>query len=262
MAKKMRGASLNPDDAGAGGLAIDDVDCTIKELRFVDDFDYGGKVDPMPLSLRATFESPEFAEPQVQHFSAGSLDRFEPSEDGLCAVPAEGQDDSILLIKTTNALLFITSLTDSGFPKDKISDEVDVFEGTEVHIRQVPRPKLRGIDREGDTEKTILAVTKIHKLPWEKKGKGAKGKKAAGGKKKEAAEPEEASAEVSEKAADAVMAAVTASDNGIVKKDLLVEVFKSLAKDEDRTAVVGLIKDDEWLGNGPWTYDEETETIS
>jgi len=258
MAKKMRGASLNPDDAGAGGLAIDDVDCTIKELRFVDDFDYGGKVSPMPLSLRATFDSKEFSEPQVQHFSAGSLDRFEPSEDGLCAVPAEGQDDSILLIKTTNALLFITSLTDSGFPKDKISDEVDVFEGTEVHIRQVPRPKLRGIDREGDSEKTILAVTKIHKLPWEKKG-GKKGGKA----KKEAAEPEEASAEVSEKAADAVMAAVSASDNGIVKKDLLVEVFKSLAKDEDRTAVVNLIKKGDFLAEGgPWTYDEETETIS
>ncbi len=261
MAKgKRRGASLNPDDAGAGGLAIDDVDCTIKELRFVDDFDYGGKVSPMPLSLRATFESKEFAEDQVQHFSAGSLDRFEPSEDGLCAVPAEGQDDSILLIKTTNALLFITSLTDSGFPKDKISDEVDVFEGTEVHIRQVPRPKLRGIDREGDAEKTILAVTKIHKLPWEKKGKG---KKAAAGKgKKAAAEPEEASSEVSDKAVETVMAAVTASENGILKKDLLVEAFKSLAKDEDRTAVVRLIKDDAWLTDGPWTYDEETETIS
>ncbi len=260
MAKgKMRGASLNPDDAGAGGLAIDDVDCTIKELRFVDDFDYGGKVSPMPLSLRATFESKEFSEPQVQHFSAGSLDRFEPSDDGLCAVPAEGQDDSILLIKTTNALLFITSLTDSGFPKDKISDEVDVFEGTEVHIRQVPRPKLRGIDREGDAEKTILAVTKIHKLPWEKKGKG----KAAAKGKKAAAEPEEASAEISEKAADAVMNAVSASDNGIVKKDLLVEVFKSLAKDEDRTAVVNLIKKGDFLSEGgPWTYDEETETIS
>ena len=58
------------------------------------------------------------------------------------------------------------------------------------------------------------------------------------------------------------MAAVTASENGIVKKDLLVEPFKSLAKDEDRTAVVRLIKDDAWLADGPWTYDEETETIS
>lgn len=256
--KKRRGASLNPDDAGAGGLAIDDVDCTIKELRFVDDFDYGGKVSPMPLSLRAIFESPDFSEDQVQHFSAGSLDRFEPSDDGLCAVPAEGQDDTILLIKTTNALLFITSLTDSGFPKDKIADEVDVFEGTEVHIRQVPRPKLRGIDREGDAQKTILAVTKIHKLPWEKKGKG-KGKAASKSKK---AEPEEASSDITDKAVETVMAAVTASENGIVKKDLLVEVFKAMAKDEDRTAVVRLIKDNAWLSDGPWTYDEETETIS
>lgn len=259
MAKKRRGASLNPDDAGAGGLAIDDVDCTIKELRFVDDFDYGGTVSKIPLSLRCTFESPEFAEAQVQYFSAGSLDRFEPSEDGLCAVPAEGQDDSILLIKTTNALLFITSLTESGFPKDKIADEVDVFEGTEVHVRQVPRPKMRGIDREGDAEKTILVVTKIHKLPWEKKGKG-KGKAASKGKAK--AEPEEVSSDVSDKAVETVMAAVTASENGIAKKDLLVEAFKSLAKDEDRTAVVRLIKDNEWLADGPWTYDEESETIS
>ena len=258
--KKRRGASLNPDDAGAGGLAIDDVDCTIKELRFVDDFDYGGKVDPMPLSLRAVFESSEFSEDQIQHFSAGSLDRFVPSDDGLCAVPAEGQDDTILLIKTTNALLFITSLTDSGFPKDKIADEEDVFEGTEVHIRQVPRPKLRGIDREGDAAKTILAVTKIHKLPWEKKSKG-KGK-AAASKGKAKAEPEEASSDIADKAVETVMAAVTSSENGIVKKDLLVEAFKSLSKDEDRTAVVRLIKDDAWLADGPWTYDEETETIS
>jgi hypothetical protein len=256
MAKKMRGASLNPDDAGAGGLAIDDVDCTIQECRFVDDFDYGGKVSPMPLSLRVTFSSEAFAEPQVQHFSAGSLDRFVPSDDGLVAEPAEGQDQDILLIKTTNALLFITSLTDNGFPKDKIADEVDVFEGTDVHVRQIPRPKMRGIDKEGGPEKTILAVTKIHKLPWEKKGKGKKGGKA----KKE--ETVEASAEISEKALEVVMAAVSASDNGILKKDLLVEVFKAMAKDEDRTAVVNLIKKGDFLSEGPWTYDEDTETLS
>lgn len=261
MAKKeRRGASLNPDHAGAGGLAIDDVDCTIKECRFVSDFDYGGKVDPMPLSLKVTFDSKEFSEPQTQHFSAGSLDRFEPSEDGLSAEPAEGQDEDILLIKTTNALLFITSLTDNGFPKDKIGNTVDVFEGTEVHVRQIPRPKMRGLDREGDAEKTILAVTKIHKLPWEKKTKSkAKGKAASKAK----AEPEEASAEVSEKAVDAVMAAVETSENGISKKDLLVQVFKDLGKDDDRTEVINLIKTDDFLSTGgPWTYDEDAEQLS
>jgi hypothetical protein len=262
MAKKgLRGASLNPDDAGAGGLTLDDVDAVIEECRFVDDFDYAGKVSPMPLSLKVTFSGETF-EPQTQHFSAGSLDRFEPSKDGLCAVPAEGQDDDILLIKTTNALLFITSLVDSGFPKDKIADEVDIFEGTSVHVRQVPRPKLRGIDREGDAQKTILAVTKIHALPWEKKKGGSKAKGKATGKAKAKAEPEEASADISEKAAEFVMSAVTASENGILKKDLLVEVFKAMAKDGDRADVVKLIKTDEFLAEGPWTYDEETETIS
>jgi hypothetical protein len=35
-----------------------------------------------------------------------------------------------------------------------------------------------------------------------------------------------------------------------------------MAKDGDRAEVVKLIKTDEFLTDGPWTYDEESETVS
>ena len=250
MAKERRGASLRPSDA-ASGIMLDDVDVTLENLRFTDEPPQGYQHGS--LFLEVSFSGKDI-ENTSQHYSAGSLDRFIPSDDGLRAVPADEDDyeedgsPSISLVKSTNAILFLKSIVDNGFDEEKIGDEVDVFEGINVHLRQVPQPKRSGLDSDDKKPGLILLVTKINALAGEKKAKG-KGKARK-------AKPVEVSGDVTEKATDTVIAAVAASENGLKKKELLVEIFKALAKDDDRTAVVQLVKSDEFLESGPWTYED------
>jgi len=190
-----------------------------------------------------------------QHYSAGKLERFEPSSDGLKAVPADPEDyddegiPSISLVKSTNAILFLKSIVDNGFDEEDIEDTVDVFEGLNVHVRQVPQPKRSGLDVEGEAPKPILLVTKINATKGERKSKGKTKAKAK-------AKPVETSEDVTEKATDTVIAAVAVSENGLAKKALLVEAFRALSKDDDRNAIIALIKSEEFLENGPWTYED------
>jgi len=253
MAKERRGASLKPSDA-ASGFSLDDVDGTLVTLRFTDEPPPQYVPQDPTLFLEVSFTGKDF-EDCSQHYSAGKLARFVPSEDGLRAVPADEDDydddgnPNISLVKSTNAILFLKSIVDNGFDEEKIGDEVDVFEGLDVHLRQVPQPKRGGLDAVGADPKPILLVTKINALPGEKK----KGKRKATSKK---AAPVEASGDVTEKAINTVIAAVAVSENGLKKKDLLIEIFKALAKDDDRNEVVALVKTDEFLENGPWTYED------
>jgi len=255
MAKKeQRGASLKPSDA-ASGFSLDDVDVTLEKLRFTDE--PPGTYQAGSLFLEVTFSGKEIEEGASQHYSAGSLDRFIPSDNALKAVPADPEDydedgaPAISLVKSTNAILFLKSIVDNGFDEEDIGDTVDVFEGLNVHLRQVPQPKRSGLDAEGDKAKTILLVTKINATAGERKAKGK-------GKAKAKATADPASTDVTEKATNTVIAAVAVSDNGISKKDLLVESFKALAKDDDRTAVIAEIKKEEFLEAGPWTYEGGT----
>lgn len=259
MAKTVqRGASLKPSEA-ASGFSLDDVDVVLESLRFTDV--PPGTYQAGSLFLEVGFSGKEIEEGASQHYSAGSLDRFKPSDDGLKAVPSDEEDydeegaPTICLVKSTNAILFLKSLVDNGFDEEKIEDTVDVFEGTDVHLRQVPQPKRSGLDAEGDKAKTILLVTKINSMPGEKKGKG-KGKGKGKATSKKATEP--ADEDLTDKAVNTVIAAVKASENGIAKKDLLTEAFRSLAKDPDRNAVIAEIKKDEFLEAGPWTYEDGT----
>lgn len=254
MAKKeRRGASLKPSDASSG-FSLDDVDGTLVTLRFTDEPPPQYTPQDPTLFLVVDFTGKDF-EDCSQHYSAGKLARFIPSDDGLRAVPADEDDydgdgnPNISLVKSTNAILFLKSIVDNGFDEEKIGDEVDVFEGLDVHLRQVPQPKRSGLDSADDKVKTILLVSKINAMPGDKK----KGKKAASKKK---AAPVEATEDLTDKATDIVIAAVAASENGLAKKELLVEIFKALAKDDDRSAVVQLVKSDEFLDAGPWTYED------
>ncbi len=255
MAKKeRRGVSLKPSDA-ASGIMLDDINALLASLRWTDEPPQGYQHGS--LFLVVSFTGKEI-EDSSQHYSGGSLDRLKPSDDGLRAVPADEDDydeddnPTVSLVKSCNAILFLKSIVDNGFNEDDVEDEVDVFEGLDVHLRQVPQPKRSGLDAEGDKAKTILLVTKINAMAGEKKGKGKGKGKAAKAK----AAPVEATEDMTKKAVDTVIAAVTASDNGIAKKDMLVEAFKALAKDDDRNEVIAIIKGSDFLENGPWTYED------
>ena len=99
-----------------------------------------------------------------QYYSAGDPSKFAPSPDGKALTSLTGSATG--LNASTNALAFLTSLVNAGFPEDKIGNDVSIFDGTVVHVNQVAQPKRAGL-KDQKRGKTYLLVTKIVRLPWE-----------------------------------------------------------------------------------------------
>lgn len=261
------GVSLKPSDAVAGGGGIDDVDVRIKSCRFRA-WDYNGQLPSPVLGLSVDFEllTPEGGEAN-QVYSAGEMKHFVPSQDGREAVPVGGKTG---LNENTNAMLFLMSLVNSGFPESKIGDDVSVFEGTECHVNQVPQPKRPGMSAQ-DKSKNVTVVSKIHKMPWE----AAKGTVAAPAKAKAstkatapAVAQQSASASgngqaVTDKAEQAVISILSAKGGSIAHTAIAGEAFKLLASDPDRNEAVKLAYSKEFLGaeGKPWTFDGTTVSL-
>lgn len=250
-------ANLNPDGFVEGGGLIDDIDITVAEARF-DLFDYNGKVVPGVPSLRVEMES-EDDEKATQYYSMGKSDDWIPSDDGT-QILATGSATSIRM--TSNGGIFLKSLVDAGFPADKLGDDISILDGLKCHVIRVPAPKRAGLKRETkkDFEDTILIVSEIRTLPWEKsKPKGAaKGKAAAKkGKASSKAVSKKDEGDASEKAAEVIMG-ILAEDGTVTKKELPGKLFKALKDDPDRNAIVKIAFDDDFLADGPWTYEDGT----
>lgn len=252
MAKEEQGASLKPSDAAAGGV-IDDCDVEIMECRFVDDFDYGGTRDSV-FALRIEFKSEDYADNPVQHFTAGDLERWQPSQDGLRAVPI---GSATALNKNCNAVLFLASLVNCGFPEEKIEQDVDVFEGTQCHVKQIPQPDRPGLKKDPENKGVILVADKIHAYPWDKKSKGkGKAKGRATAKAKEEEVP--ADGAVEEKAIETVIKLITKAKGSATYDEISTAAFRELSKDPLRNPAIQLIAKKSFLENGPWTYEDGT----
>src|SRR5580765_707999 len=156
----MEGLSLRPSDAQAGSF-LDDVDVTLKECRFVI-WDYMGKAERPSVALKVTMEEVEVPLTHEQYYSAGDPNKVTPSPDGKTLIPQAGATG---LNNNTNALAFIASIVNAGFPEDKLGSDASVFDGMGVHVRQVAQPKRAGLkdQKEG---KTYLMVEKIIHMPW------------------------------------------------------------------------------------------------
>lgn len=276
-------ASLNPDDFIQGGL-LDDVDVLFKTCRFVE-YDYDGKADKPALCLLVSMEHVEDGKTieSEQYYSAGSLDRFQPSEDGSHAVSVAGAKGLAL---GTNIAALLKSLKDTGFPMDKFGDgDMSVLDGLFAHINRVPQQVRKGLAQSDTNDKgfqrTVAIVTKIHRMPWEKPGSKTSGKatpinkgKTAGQAAKAPVEEDVAednetgeAADVSETAAG-VLLAVLADKNGSVKKvGLAPASFKHL-KDypDERSEILKMFANSKWLEengeNFGWTFDGTTVTAA
>lgn len=164
MSDKLIGVSINPETFVQGGL-IDDVDAILSSVRFTK-FNYEGKSDEV-LALKVNFTTPD-GEAHEQYYSAGDLKRFQPSDDGARAIPVGGAS---ALVVSSNASQFLISIVNAGFPKNKLSDDVSVFDGTGVHLRRIAQAERKGLSKPKDGEerqKTILVVEKILFQPGEK----------------------------------------------------------------------------------------------
>lgn len=247
--------SLNPDDYGEGGGGLDDMDGKIIEARAVI-FDYDGKFDPSPGALLKVDVGAD--EPLTQFWSIGSSNDWEPNADGTGFKPI-GKRTTI--VKTANLGMLITSAINAGFPKDKVKNDLTVFEGLECHFDKVAVER-KGL---GNKETSTIIITKIHKLPG---GKGSTAKKGASkGSTKASAEVSE---EVKVKAIACVMRIIEAQGekypDGVPKSKLGPLAFQDeeLKGDADKGKISTLVYKESFLSGEdvPWTYDPETGLVS
>lgn len=252
-------ASLRPETYTTGGL-IDDIDVSFKKLRFVE-WDYGGKISSQALALCLEMEDAE-GEDHIQYFSAGDLKNWQPSEDGKRLVRSGA---ATTLNDSTNMSQLISSIINAGYPENKLDEDVSAFEGMYCHVLRKAQPKRTGLikpsegESENNREKTILLVTEIHKLPWEKKGKKSKAStktKAKAAPAEDTADEDEDTGDLDTKASGIVEEVLLEVGGGPISKvDLAKALFKKLAKDKDRNKIVQLVHTEEFLTAGSWAYD-------
>lgn len=250
-------AKFAPSSMGEGGGLLDDVDVTFKGCR-VCSWDYNGTVPTAVPAIKVEMQLADGGEAAEQYWSAGSSKDWMPSEDGKKLV-AIGK--ATALVRSSNAGILMESIINSGFPEDKISDDISALEGMEVHLMRVPAPKRGGLAPKAaradgrEYENTVLTVSKIHKLPWEKKT--AKG--GAKGTGKAAAAAPEASGDVQVTAEAALMSVLAQNPDGVTKQQIPGLVFKEVdAKDSNRNEVVKLVFTDDFLKAGPWEFADGT----
>lgn len=256
---------LNPDSFVEGGGLIDDVDATFKSCTF-EMFDYNGKADPAP-ALKLVLDVA--GDEMTQYYSMGTAKDWIPSEDGKQLLSV-GSATSIRL--SSNGGILLKSLVDSGFPGDKLGDDISILDGLQAHMIQVPEPQrsLKKTKEQQEKEakfgpKTILVVSAINRLPWEK-ATPAGGKKAApaGGKPapKPAAKPtvkaeaaETGGGGVEDKATEFILG-ILAEAGTVMKKELPAKIFAALKDDPDKNAMVKTVFSDDFLSAGPWNYSD------
>lgn len=252
------GVSLNPQDAVSGGL-LDDANVTWEEVSFVM-WDYGGKTSE-PVPALCVKMKDEDGEEHEQYWSIGRAQDWVPSEDGKELV-AVGQKTG--LNSNSNGMILLESLINAGFPEDQLGERVDALEGLKAHMIRVAAPSRPGLGNQQDQQgnpRTILTVDEIIQLPGESKAKG-KGKGKGGGKAKSQAKSQAANEqsqasddELKEKATNTIMEILGEEDGPVEKKKLPTKIFNKIKNDGDRNEVVKLAYNDEFLGDGPWTYE-------
>jgi hypothetical protein len=240
--------SLKPSDQQQGGI-LDDVDVTFTECSFVE-YDYNGKVDKPTLALKVVMNDGEAD--HVEYFSAGDLARFQPSEDGKYVVAVAGAKG---LNSNSNCGIFLKSLVDMGFPEDRVTGKVDVFEGINAHVNRIAQPKRSGLQRTSEREPTVLVVTKIHKMPWDVAGKKTKTAPAP-------AVNGESTDDVTEEAIGVLLQVLEAKGGSVKRSGIAAASFKFLAGNANRAGILKLLTDDDFIGTEDmgWEYDGQTIT--
>ena len=245
MAKKEQRVSLNPETFSEGGGLIDDVDVTFSNCQFeMKDLAGGTNLNPY---LSIDLESDDGT--VTQYWSCGGKDKFVTSNDGKALV-AVGTATTVN--KGSNLGILLTSLVNAGFPPDKIGEDIDIMDGMKCHVIRVPEPKRPGLKRNKradgkEYDRTILTVSKIHTLPWEKSKGSAKGKGKSA----------EVDGELTMKIEEFVMDQLSQNPDGVPKKMLPQAAFKAFSGDE-RKEVMQVVFDDGFLGSKdrPWKYED------
>lgn len=269
--------SLNPDTFVRGGL-MDNVDVEVTESIFkvwdYDPNDAGGGSGPDTLALKLTMKDMQSGEETYQFWSGGDPSMFtildendNPGQDIGVKVASEVKDG---FNDSTNVAIFVKSLTNAGFPKDRLDDfKSTLLVGLQMHVVRSPAPTRTGLDQPPAQEgrgKTILTCSSIIKLPWEKAKKGTTKKtgatkKAKGTTKKTA--PAAASDEDVNELGKLVVAAVLEANGTVPLGKIKIESLKYMSKNKvaeapQRNPIAVMVADEEWLLVNGFMVEDET----
>lgn len=262
--------SLGPDSWTEGGM-VDDVDVDVVEAKFCL-YDYNGQFAEGPsLMMGLKIVGGDGDKVIAQYWSAGKVENFVPTNDGLGLKPVGKQTG---LNKSCSLVILLESLLKKGFPKEKVDDIAKVIVGSRLHMVKVKQKSIKDAETGQEKDRNTLVVTNVIKWGWDGT-KTAAPKAAAATKTKApaaaaAAAPAEEAAEeaateanpVAEKAGAAVKAVVKAAGGTMKRADLSTPVYKHLAKDADKSKAVKLAYDPAFLaGLDGIIYDTETEEI-
>ena len=241
--------SLKPSDAIAGGGLLDNEDVRVIKSR-IGMLDYQGKQQPVP-AIEWTLERMNGEGNTVEFWKIANPDHWAPSDDGkgLVAIGRETE-----LKDSTNAMKLIVSLINAGYPEDRITEDVSLFEGLECHLTRVAAERAGLENTKG---KTTLTVAKINKYPWEADTPKSKGKSKGKSKAKTTPAPEANKEDTESKATTFILELLAENPDGIEKAKIAPAVFKKFQKDDPaRADIVQLIyHGDEFLNSGPWKYE-------
>ncbi len=241
MADSNKGVSLRPGDAQEGGF-LDDADVTIKSLR-AGLQTYAGHTEYKPrAAIVATFITDDDRE-KVEYYPVGSTDKLVASGDTSKFLPVSGSGG---IMKKSKGWYLVGSLINAGFPEDKVTDDLTVFDNTRVHVLLTTLPEKIKDDKGADKDNKALLVTKILKYPWEAAKGGAAKKAGAAGSTAKAATTSAPAApaaatqmpELAQKATDTVAAVVAEAGGTLSRVKLNQGVFRKLSNDPDRNQIV------------------------
>lgn len=254
-----KGASLLPQDFAAGG-ALPDGEYIIAGAAAAT-FNYGGKGPDTP-AIHITYVNAD-GEPVEQYYSAGKMDFLSPSDDGKRFVNPSGEEARIQ--KNSNAAAFLGSIIKGGFPVEKLTDDVSVFAGSRVLIRNEAQPKRPGIkdEKEGKT------IPLVERYLGEAKGGSAKGATAghATATPQTAASSASTNGQLDEAAVTAVQEALAEANGSLTRLKLGTAIMLKLSKQKDpnMAAIKKLATDAAWLAAqaeaGGWTSDGNTVAL-
>lgn len=262
-------------------LFLDGAEVTVTSVR-TGMWTYKGQRAGVPaLLVQYTMTGAE-RQPEIQAYTVGNANDRYPSDDGHRFHSATKQG----LPSGCNGLRLLESFVAEGFPRDRVEQDVTVFDGCRVVLGAVARPKTADDKTEG--ERTVLLVKKLLALPEAASAVSAapKGKAAPTAGKAATATPAARKGNGAETAAmpadlagndEAKLAAIGAilellGDDRIAKpikrQQLAALSFKLLAQNPQRNAATKLLGQyaGEFLpqlaAEQVLSYDAQTQTIS
>jgi len=254
---------MNPENAvEGGGKLINDADVTIIGADYTDEWQYPNS-DTFAFGFLLTMETDEpWGDDELtehtQFYSAGQGDKFTITNKGRSLEPTSGATG---LGKGCRANLFFTSLIEAGFPADKIENDTSLMLGTVMHVQRLPLPKgaFGGGKDDSGREKTYLACTQVISHPHQPNSpRTAKAIKKATKKSVKVD-----SGGNSDDPTKMVMGILSNAGGTLEIPAFYQLVFDALESNPNRNTVIKQMgaSDNEFLSEGPWNYDAESNTI-